>query len=184
MPGAYGEYGLAVYSRQNKHRCLLTGCVYGRTYKEAVWEALSEWANFEPSPGNLRTFRIKLCLIVIIIIIIIIHLLGLAPAGYLAAPDNGPEGRYTGECSQVPKCARRLSRCAIEPAESPGGENLRGGKRLRLRFRKGFLVQLTYPFALNRPLVASLQLCSHFVFSSPLGVRPLPLDSPVPSLVP
>jgi hypothetical protein len=26
----------------------------------------------------------------IIIIIIIIHLLGLAPAGHLAAPDNGP----------------------------------------------------------------------------------------------
>jgi uncharacterized protein YpmS len=32
--------------------------------------------------------------LLIIIIILIIHLLGLAPAGYLAAPDNGPEGRY------------------------------------------------------------------------------------------
>jgi hypothetical protein len=29
-------------------------------------------------------------------IIIIVQLLGLAPAGSQAAPDNGPEGRYTG----------------------------------------------------------------------------------------
>jgi hypothetical protein len=34
--------------------------------------------------------------------IIIIHLLGLAPAGCLAAPDNGEERRYAGECSQTP----------------------------------------------------------------------------------
>jgi hypothetical protein len=32
--------------------------------------------------------------------IIIIHLLGLAPAGYLTAPDNGPEGRLWGGASQ------------------------------------------------------------------------------------
>jgi hypothetical protein len=37
-----------------------------------------------------------------IIIIIIIHLLGLAPAGYLTAPDNGPEGRLGGGAGQVP----------------------------------------------------------------------------------
>jgi hypothetical protein len=48
----------------------------------------------------------------------------------------------------------------LNAAESPGGENLRGGKRLRLRFGKGCHLQHTYPFALNRPLVASLQLCS------------------------
>jgi hypothetical protein len=36
-------------------------------------------------------------------VFLLLHLLGLAPAGYLAAPDNGPEGRYTGECSWVPK---------------------------------------------------------------------------------
>jgi hypothetical protein len=78
---------------------------------------------------------------------------------------------------------RRLSRCAIEPAELPGGENLRGGKRLRLRFWKGCLLQHAYPFALNRPLVASLQLCSQSSFALPLDVRPLSLDSPVPSLV-
>jgi hypothetical protein len=34
--------------------------------------------------------------------IIIIHLLGLAPAGYLTAPDNGPEGRLRFCAGQVP----------------------------------------------------------------------------------
>jgi hypothetical protein len=34
-------------------------------------------------------------------IIIIIHLLGLAPAGYLTAPDNGPKGLMRGGTSQV-----------------------------------------------------------------------------------
>jgi hypothetical protein len=66
--------------------------------------------------------------------IIIIHLLGLAPAGYLAAPDNGPEGRYTGRCSRVPKAGDDCLAVRLNAAESPVGENLRGGKRLRLRF--------------------------------------------------
>jgi hypothetical protein len=35
--------------------------------------------------------------------IIIIHFLGLAPAVYLAAPDNGAERRFTGGCSQIPE---------------------------------------------------------------------------------
>jgi hypothetical protein len=35
--------------------------------------------------------------------IIMIHLLGLAPAGYLAAPDNSATRRHMGECSQAPK---------------------------------------------------------------------------------
>jgi hypothetical protein len=74
-----------------------------------------------------------------------------------------------------------LSRRAIEPAELPGGENLRGGKRLRLRFWEGCHLQHAYPFALNRPLIASFQLRSHVVWF-PLGVRPLSLDSPVLSL--
>jgi hypothetical protein len=39
--------------------------------------------------------------IIIIIMIIIIHLLGVAPAGYLTAPDNGPEGRLRGGASQL-----------------------------------------------------------------------------------
>jgi hypothetical protein len=50
--------------------------------------------------------------------LIIIHLLGLAPAGYLAAPDNGAERRYAGWCMPNTQNGRRLSRCAIEPAES------------------------------------------------------------------
>jgi hypothetical protein len=33
---------------------------------------------------------IIIMIIIITIIMIIIHLLGLAPAGYLAAPDSGP----------------------------------------------------------------------------------------------
>jgi hypothetical protein len=36
--------------------------------------------------------------------IIIIHLLGLAPAGYLTTPDNGPEGRLRGGASQGDGC--------------------------------------------------------------------------------
>jgi hypothetical protein len=39
-----------------------------------------------------------------VMIIIIIHLLGLAPAGYLTAPDNGPEGRLRGGASQGDGC--------------------------------------------------------------------------------
>jgi hypothetical protein len=38
------------------------------------------------------------------VLIIIIHLLGLAPAGYLTAPDNGPEGRLQGGASQGDGC--------------------------------------------------------------------------------
>jgi hypothetical protein len=71
----------------------------------------------------------------------------------------------------------------LNAAESPGGGNLRGGKRLRLRFWKGCRLQHTYPFALNRPLIASLQLCSPLVFGFALVLRPLSLDSPVLSLV-
>jgi hypothetical protein len=64
----------------------------------------------------------------------------------------------------------------LNAAELPGGENLRGGKRLRLRFWKGCDLQHTYPFALNRLLIASFQLCS-LDFGLPLGLGPLSLDS-------
>jgi hypothetical protein len=102
-----------------------------------------------------------------------IRLLGMASAGYLAAPDNGGAPLYgvvqtrpiTGDCClAVP----------LNAAESPVGENLRGGKRLRLRFWKGWLVQHTYPFALNRPPIVSLQLCSP-VLVFPLDVSSLAL---------
>jgi hypothetical protein len=45
-------------------------------------------------------------------VIIIIHLLGLAPAGYLDAPYNGAKRRHTGECSQAPK---RCDSCHAVP---------------------------------------------------------------------
>jgi hypothetical protein len=70
----------------------------------------------------------------------------------------------------------------LNAAELPWGENLRGGKRLRLRFWKGCHLQHTYPLALSRPLIASFQLCS-LVFWLPLVLGPLSLDSPDLSLV-
>jgi hypothetical protein len=97
------------------------------------------------------------------------------PSGVLGRTGQRRVAPAAGWCMPSTHHGRRLSRCAIEPAESPGEENLRGGKRLRLRFWKGCLVQHTYPFALNRPLVASSQLCSPS-FAFPLGVRPLPLQ--------
>jgi hypothetical protein len=59
------------------------------------------WGPIEPS-RPLRSFtpRVDGLSVVtplrIITLIIIMHLLGLAPAKYLAAPDNGPKGRLTG----------------------------------------------------------------------------------------
>jgi hypothetical protein len=92
--------------------------------------------------------------------IIVIHLLGLAPAGYLTAPDNGPEGLLRFGACQCDGCRGM----PLNPLNLPVGRNLRGGKRSRLRFRKGCLVQHTYPFSLNRPRpVGSLQLCSLLV---------------------
>jgi hypothetical protein len=41
------------------------------------------------------------------------------------------------------------------------GRNLRGGKDHELRYGKGDYWPHTYPLTLSRPLVASLQLCSH-----------------------
>jgi hypothetical protein len=58
---------------------------------------------------------------------------------------------------------------------------------MRLRFWKGGINPHAYPLALNRRLVASLQLYSLVVFVWPLGVGrwgPLSRDSPVHSLVP
>jgi hypothetical protein len=98
-----------------------------------------------------------------------------APAGRECKPSTRSDG-----CHAVP----------LNAAESSGGENLRGGQRLRLRFWKGCIKQHTYPFTLNRPLVASIQLCSLVVFGWPLGAGPVrvlggPLsqDSPVLSIV-
>jgi hypothetical protein len=88
------------------------------------------------------------------------------PSGVVIAPDNGAEGRLTGGCSRLPRTCDGCVAVPLNAAESPVGENLRGGKRLRLRFWKDCLLQHTYPFALNRPPIASLQLYSQIVSDS------------------
>jgi hypothetical protein len=50
------------------------------------------------------------------IIIIIIHLLGLAPAGYSTAPDNGPGGRLRGGASQGDCCRAVMLSYRLETA--------------------------------------------------------------------
>jgi hypothetical protein len=52
-------------------------------------QARKEWKFLGEKPTT-RISEIEILQDELIIIIIIIHLLGLAPAGYLAAPDNGP----------------------------------------------------------------------------------------------
>jgi hypothetical protein len=54
---------------------------------------------------------------------------------------------------QIPIRCDGCHAVALNAAELPGGENLRGGKRLRLRCRKGCLVQHTYPLTLSRGLI-------------------------------
>jgi hypothetical protein len=77
---------------------------------------------------------------------------------------------------------RRLSRCAIEPAEFAGGKKPpQRKKNYVLRFwRGGLLGPRQSPFVLSRPRpVGSLQLRSllSFLLLLPLVVRPLSLDS-------
>jgi hypothetical protein len=50
--GIDGEKGRAVFMQQGNHRCILSGCIYDRSLEDATWEALSVWAEFEPSPGR------------------------------------------------------------------------------------------------------------------------------------
>jgi hypothetical protein len=56
--GFYGEVGRAVFFQQGNHRCVLGGCLHGRPVEEeeatedAIWVALSAWANFEPRLGK------------------------------------------------------------------------------------------------------------------------------------
>jgi hypothetical protein len=54
----------------------------------------------------------------------LIHLLGLAPAGYLTAPDNGPEAC----CGDAQVKASADAAVPLNAAESSGEENLRGGE--------------------------------------------------------
>jgi hypothetical protein len=46
--------GLAVYTRQQKRRCLLLGTIYGRTDEEALWCTLIWWANLQPRKKQSR----------------------------------------------------------------------------------------------------------------------------------
>jgi hypothetical protein len=68
---------------------------------------------------------------------IIIHFLGLAPAGYLAAPDNGATRRYTVGCSQIPETRHGCLAVPLNAAESGVTENLRGGKKITTQVLEG-----------------------------------------------
>jgi hypothetical protein len=52
--GWQGECGWAVFMRQRRHRCVLSGCTFGRpaddVEEDALWEALSAWSTSEPIP--------------------------------------------------------------------------------------------------------------------------------------
>jgi hypothetical protein len=47
----YGEKGWAVFVQQGGHGCILSGCIHDRPLADAMWEALSVWADFEPRSG-------------------------------------------------------------------------------------------------------------------------------------
>jgi hypothetical protein len=82
------------------------------------------------------------------------------PSGVLDCTEQRPGGPAVDWCMSM----RRLSRCAIEPAEFAGGKKPPRRKRSRLRFWKGDYWPHAYPFALSRQRpVGSLQLCSPFV---------------------
>jgi hypothetical protein len=79
---------------------------------------------------------------------------------------------------------RQLSRCAIEPAESGVVRKPPRRKKITTQvWRRVTTCHTRTPLTLNRPRLASLQLCSPLVFGFPLVLRPLSLDSPVLSLV-
>jgi hypothetical protein len=57
--------------------------------------------------------------------IIIIHLLGLAPAGYMTTPDDGPEGRLRVGASQGDGCrAVPLNLLILGVARKPSGKKI------------------------------------------------------------
>jgi hypothetical protein len=95
--------------------------------------------------------------------IIIIYLLGLAPAGCLTASDNGASAGYAGV--RVKTQMRPLSRCAIEPAESGGIRKPPRRKKITTQvWRMVTICHTRTPLTLNRPHLASLQLCSLLVY--------------------
>jgi hypothetical protein len=98
--------------------------------------------------------------------IIIIHLRGEAPAGCETSPDNVPRARYPGSAIATPGEKRVTGlRWSFQPAEFGCGKKPLLGERSRLKSGKGGRMQLTYPFPLSRPHLASVQLCSHLGFA-------------------
>jgi hypothetical protein len=58
--GVHQDRGLAVYTTQQKRRCLLLGTIYGHTDEEALWCTLMSWPCLQPrrkrprqNPGQL-----------------------------------------------------------------------------------------------------------------------------------
>jgi hypothetical protein len=49
--GPQGDTGWCVHFQRRNHRCALAGCTC-EMGEAAVWDALSCWVNFEPSPGG------------------------------------------------------------------------------------------------------------------------------------
>jgi hypothetical protein len=99
-------------------------------------------------------------------IIIIIHLLGVAQAGYLAAPDNGPEGRLRGGACQEPIGCDGCHAVPFNAAEL--GVTRKPFRTIAFKEKDydpglgegGLLGPHQSPFALNRSHIASLQLRS------------------------
>jgi hypothetical protein len=93
---------------------------------------------------------------------IIIHLLGLAPAGCLAAPDSGPTDRQSGDCMQSsnPLRVTRYQGHAgpLQPADLVTTSNLLRGKDCDPGLGRTTFLSHAYSFALSRPLLVRLQL--------------------------
>jgi hypothetical protein len=69
-------------------------------------------------PSHFRAYELN------VIIVVIVHLLGLAPEAYLAAPDNGPWAGYRGGAVQP-----SFPHCSIEPAVLVLGNRTRSRPR-------------------------------------------------------
>jgi hypothetical protein len=87
------------------------------------------------------------------------------PSGVLDCTLRMPEGHWHGWYSRNSFAKMQVAwhRWSLEPTELPGGENLRGGKRLRRQVSEGLNESTHVSVDPNRPLIASLQLCSHVV---------------------
>jgi hypothetical protein len=90
-------------------------------------------------------------------VIIIIHLLGLAPAGWVAAPDKRPNMPPTMRCDG----------CHAVPLNAADSMT----PRLRPRFGKGDDLPHTYPLTLDRWPFARFQLCAEIFREVPAAME-------------